>query len=111
MKRLIAIALIIASTSAFAQHGHHRHGHNHNGAAIVLLGGIIIGGLLASPSYAQPQPSYQPYYAPQTVYVERVPGAPMYGDQCPIVNGYQTYPIYQTNVYGYQERVGCGFPR
>lgn len=49
------------------------------------------------------QPQYQ-MYAPPPQYM-----TPMYGHQCPILDGIQTVPILKTNRYGYHERVGCGY--
>lgn len=105
MKRLIIALLIAASTSAIAQPYHNRGGyhhqpqqhHRHYNYAPAVIGALILGG--AAMAYSRPY-----YGPPQHI-------APMYGNQCPIVNGYQTVPILTTNQYGYQERVGCGYPQ
>lgn len=111
MKRLLAIILIVVSTSACAQHhhggpggynhnynrGYNNHNHGGNYAPAIILGTILFGAAVIN---SQPRP----------VYVQPAPVAPMYGDQCPYVNGYQTVPIIQYNRYGYPERVGCRYP-
>ncbi|MBM3546877.1 MAG: hypothetical protein FJX54_07985 [Alphaproteobacteria bacterium] len=59
----LAAALLIGSVSA--AHAQHRHRHHHGGnaagaAAVGLLGGLVIGGIIANsqPAYAGPAPVY-----------------------------------------------------
>lgn len=111
MKRLVAIALIAISTSACAQHGHHRHGYiGYNGDAYRGFAGGMIVGAVIGPIF-RPAPPPVIIYQPAPVYAPPPPVTQMYGNQCPIVDGYQTVPILKTNRYGYPERVGCGYPQ
>ena len=54
MKKIIAIVVLLLSTSAFAQHGYHGHGghnghRNHGGDwAGPLIGGIILGTIITN---------------------------------------------------------------
>ena len=51
MKKLIAIAALLLSTSVMAQHGHHGHGHHGYGGgnwAGPLIGGIILGTIITN---------------------------------------------------------------
>lgn len=108
MKRLIAIALLAVSTSACAQHGHHHYGYyGYNGDAYRGFAGGVIVGAIIGPIFRPAPPTV--IYQPAPVYSAPAPVAPLYGNQCPIVNGYQTVPILKTNRYGYPERVGCGY--
>lgn len=76
-KILIALAATLALTTAAHadwNHGYGHHNHYYYGGggggdwAAPLIGGLIIGGMLGAMSQPQPQ-YYDPYYAPQPVYV------------------------------------------
>lgn len=71
-KVIIALAVVLAASSAQAQHRHY-HGGGHGGGrsggwVAPLVGGLIVGGMVGSvlsqPSYAAPPPVYveQPRY-------------------------------------------------
>ncbi len=79
---LLALSLIVPSVAMadgrnrHVQHHHHHH-HNHNWVA-PLVGGLVLGGIIANqnrsyyyapppPVYYQPQPRYDYYYPVQCV--------------------------------------------
>ena len=116
MKRLLIALLLIASTSAFAQHQGRYHGNRHNysyrhyngDAYAGFFGGVVVGAIIG-PAFRQPPVVV---YAPQPVYVPPIRHAiPMQGDTCPIVDGYQMIPMYKYNRHGYPDKVGCAFPQ
>ena len=98
MKYIIALLIAATITPAYAD----------GSDAGWLLGGIVIGNILTQPRQPQtvyvypPTPRYR-MYAPPPQYITHFEG-----DQCPIVDGVQTVPMYNTNRYGYLERIGCG---
>ena len=65
---VIALGLLVVTSSALAQHGHRNHGHyNHhkhyrgnNWVAPAIIGGVI--------GYGFSRNYYEPYYAPPPVY-------------------------------------------
>lgn len=71
-----ATGSLVTATPADARdrHRHHR-GDVAAGAALGLLGGVILGGALAGPrySYGAPTYGYGPVYAPPPVYYRRAP--------------------------------------
>ena len=49
MKKLVAIAALLLSTSVMAQHGHHgHHGHGGGNWAGPLIGGIVLGTIISN---------------------------------------------------------------
>lgn len=85
-------------------------GHREQG----LLTGIVIGGLVTHHVHAS---QHRHYVAPPVTYVTPAPAVvyyapppvvqyrqrmryPMYNGECPIVNGYQSYPVYNVDGYG-----------
>jgi hypothetical protein len=49
MKKLVAIAALLLSTSVMAQHGHHgHHGHGGGNWAGPLIGGIVLGTIITN---------------------------------------------------------------
>ena len=49
MKKLVAIAVLLLSTSVMAQHGHHgHHGHGGGNWAGPLIGGIVLGTIITN---------------------------------------------------------------
>ena len=67
MKKAIAIALLTASTSLFAQHGHYGyHNHYHGGGggwgwvAPALIGGAVVYAATRPPVVVQQVPVYTP---------------------------------------------------
>ena len=112
-KLMVAVILSVLSLNAFAW------GEREQGA----LAGLIIGGLLVNQAQANHRhnhhytPPVPVYYAPppRVVYYTPPPPVvqyrqrqlfPMYNGECPVVNGYQTYPVYQHDNYG-NSRVVC----
>ncbi len=101
-RKLVAVILVLSVVIPL---------HASESDAWSFVGGSVVGWLFAkhqiqqvSPSVVYIQPQYK-MYAPPPYYV-----TPMYGNQCPILDGVQTVPILTTNRYGYHERVGCGYP-
>lgn len=99
MKALLVLLALIVTTPA----------HADGSDAGWLLGGVVLGNILSQPRqpqtiyvYPPQQPQYR-MYAPPPQYITHFEG-----NQCPIVDGQQTVPIYQHNRYNYLERVGCG---
>lgn len=88
----------VASSLAWADHGHHR-GHHHGGA------GVYVGMPWPGYYYAYPPYYYQPYYtstvivtpSPPPVYIEKAPAtetelpAPSYWYYCSNPQGYYPY--------------------
>jgi hypothetical protein len=102
MKRILIVAMLSPSISMPA--------YASESDVWSFVGGSVVGWLVAqhsikpaTPIVVTVQPQYQ-MYSPPPQYV-----TPMYGNQCPILDGVQTVPILKTNRYGYYERVGCGF--
>jgi len=88
MKKLIAIALVLASTSTFA------HGYYYRGGWVApAVIGAAVGYELARPRYY-----YQP--APQVVYVQ--PQQPVYVQQPYYNNGYHQETILDANCNCYR---------
>jgi hypothetical protein len=104
MKKLaLALAVSVAALSAVPAHadpygrgrGHHNQGyhHHHRGGNWVapLIGGALLGGIIANQYYARPQ---APYYPP-TVYVDPAYPQPIYPNQT------ICRPVQAIDQYGY----------
>lgn len=119
MKRLIAIAVIVISTSACAQHGHYRgsYGYGHQHGINPWAAAAIIGTGAAMYYATRPAPPPAVIYQPAPVYAgpRRLPeyAAPLSnrGGQCPNINGYQTVPVIVYGRNGYIDNQYCGWPQ
>lgn len=113
----LAAALVLGTAGAANAQGRHGHRDNTGVVAGALLGGLVIGGLIANsnqPAYAYPPPPPAPVYVtPAPTYV--VP-APVYAGPSPHVDWcYRNTPGYNPNDNTYQgyyagERIVCRSP-
>jgi hypothetical protein len=105
MKKIIALVLLTVSLSVHADRHHHEQ-YGSSGWVLPLIGGAIIGGVIAN-QYQQPPVRYyqpEPYYQPPVQYYRQQYGSPTrnYNRQCP--NGQWVAEYYPCpGVYYYED--------
>ena len=87
MKKIIAILILVATTSVFAQHGHYGHRHHHHGSGLgwvapALIGGAVVYAITRPPVVVQ-QPPVVMQQPSEIVYIDGV----AYRKQLMLVNG------------------------
>ena len=97
MKKIIAILLLAASSSAFAWHnGYYYGGYRNNWVAPFVVGAGV--GYLATRPYYAPPPAY--YYPPAVVYVQ--PPVTYVQQANPAPSGYHQESILDSNCNCYR---------
>jgi hypothetical protein len=83
----LLIATVLAASASTSAMAHDRDGNNGLAIAAGIIGAVAVGSMIANasaPTYAAPQPQYQPVYEPQYQPVYQAAPQPVYYQPAPV---------------------------